>query len=704
VLNRFDEPSPAGAGRDRGHVDSTTQDGPSAAGLLAPAPRPGLGALTRDLGILFGGDYNPEQWEPDVWREDVALMRTAGVNLVTLGVFSWARIEPRPGDHDFGWLDEVLGLLHAAGIAVDLATPTASPPPWLGLRWPETRAVTRDGVRLSHGSRNHFCPSSPVYRERALAIARALAERYGAHPAVRMWHVGNEYGQVCHCDLCGAELQAWLRRRHGTIAELNRAWGTAFWGQRYDDWDEIVPPRAAPYLLNPTQVLDHRRFASDQLLAVYREQRDLIRRLAPGTPVTTNFMGFHHATDYWRWAPEVDVVADDVYGDPGDPQSPATLALTHDLMRSLAGGEPWMVMEQAAGAVNWRPHNVPKSPARMRLDSLRAIARGADGSCFFQWRASAFGAERFHSALLPHAGADTRLHRAVQAHGAELRRLAPVVGTGVEARAAIVFDWSSWWAAEEPAQPSDRLRVLPQAHAYYLPLWQAGIAVDVVGPGADLDGYDLVVAPQLYLVEDDDAARLRGVVERGGVLLLGPFSAVADRDGHVRPGRFPAPFSDLVGASGEEHCPLPDTGAPVVSEALWDFTAHTWAERLRLEGGEAVAQFAGADLEGCPAIVRRQHPSGGQAWYVATTPPQEVLDAVVRQCAHAAGVRGVLDDLPEGVEAVRRGPVLFLLNANPDERVVALPGPFRDLLTGDDHTSTARLPAEGAVALIERTP
>ncbi|MFI2753554.1 beta-galactosidase [Cellulomonas sp. P22] len=682
-----------------------TTSGDDTPGIDAPgaSARPGLESLTRDLGLLYGGDYNPEQWTSDVWREDVALMREAGVNLVTVGVFAWAQLEPRPGEHDFTWLDEVLDLLHAGGIAVDLATPTASPPPWLGLRWPETRAVTPDGVRLSHGSRNHFCPSSPVYREHALAIAGALVERYAAHPAVRMWHIGNEYGQVCSCDLCGAAFQDWLRLRYGTVAELNRAWGTTFWGQRYDDWAEVVPPRAAPYLLNPTQVLDHRRFASDQLLSLFTEQRDLVRRAAPGVPVTTNFLGFHHPTDYWRWAPQVDVVADDAYPDPAAPESPVLAALSHDLMRSLAGGRPWMLMEQAAGAINWRTHNVPKSTARMRLDSLRAVARGADGSCFFQWRASAFGAERFHSALVPHAGPDTRLHRAVRAHGAELRRLAPVVGTSVPARTAVVFDWSSWWAAEERARPSDRLDVMAQLQAYYRPLWRAGIPVDVVHPAADLSGYDLVVAPQLHLVEDDAATNLRGVVERGGVLLIGPFSGVVDRDAHVRLGRSPVPFADLIGASGEEFCPLPAAGAPIVSDEIWDFVGTVWGERLRLDDGEAVATFTGADLEGCPAIVRRRHRSGGQAWYVATVPPQQVLDEVVRQCVLAAGVRPAVESLPDGLEAVRRGPVLFLLNPTPDERTIALPGVHHDLLTRTDVTDRVHLAPEGVVALIERT-
>jgi beta-galactosidase len=684
--------------------------------MSAPLAEPhGLAGLTGELGLLYGGDYNPEQWPREVWAQDVELMQAARVNLVTVGVFSWATLEPRPGEHDLGWLDEVLDLLHAGGIAVDLATPTASPPPWLGLRWPETRAVTPDGIRLSHGSRNHFCPSSPVYRERALSIARVLVERYAEHPAVRMWHIGNEYGQVCSCDLCAERFRAWLEERYGSVTELNRAWGTTFWSQRYDDWSEVVPPRAAPYLINPTQVLDHRRFASDQLLALYTEQRDLVRAHAPGTPVTTNFMGFHHATDYWRWAPEVDVVADDTYGDPADPESRVLQSLSHDLMRSLRGGEPWLLMEQAVSAVNWRPHNVPKSPAQARLDSLRAIARGADGSCYFQWRASTFGAERFHSALVPHAGPDTRLHRAVRAHGAELRSLARVAGSRVEARAALVFDWSSWWAAEERAQPSDRLRVLPQVLAYYRALWRAGVAVDVVHPGGDLDRYDLVVAPQLYLVQDEHAANLRGVVGRGGVLVLGPFSGVADRDGHVRTGRSPVPFADLVGASGEEFCPLPEEGVTVTSETLGDFTGTVWGERLRLDGGEALATFAGADLDGCPAVVRHRAaaPTGapdgaraGETWYVATVPPRAVLDDVLTRAARAAGVQGVVPGggaLPEGVEAVRRGDVLFLLNTSPVAHELPLDGHHHDLLTGTDTTGPVRLEAEDALALIERT-
>ncbi|GIG41506.1 beta-galactosidase [Cellulomonas phragmiteti] len=675
--------------------------------LRASRARAPLAALSDTVGLLYGADWNPEQWHPEVWHDDVALMRDAGVNVVTVGVFSWATLEPRPGRFELDWLDRVIDLATEHGILVDLATPTASPPPWLGVLWPSARAVTAEGVRMSHGSRNHFCPSSPHYRERALSVVRVLAARYGAHPGVRMWHVGNEYGQVCWCEHCAHAFRRWLRARYGGLEELNRAWGTAFWSQRYDEWAHVVPPRAAPYLVNPTQTLDHRRFASDQLLALYLEQRDVIAEHAPGVPVTTNLMGFHRPTDYWRWAPHLDVVADDVYGDPAEPEDVVRVALSHDLARGLAGGGPWMVMEQAAGAVSWRPHNVPKTTAQLRLDSLRAIARGADGSCFFQWRASVVGAERFHSALVPHAGPDTALHRAVAAHGAELVRLREVVGTRVAARVALVFDWSSWWAAEEPGGPSTRLRVLPQVLAYYRPLWSRGVGVDVVPPGADLDAYDLVVAPQLFLVDDAHVPGLRRVVERGGVLLVGPFSGVVDRDGHVRRGRFPVPFADLVGGSGEEQVPLPPAGVRVRSELLGDVAVHDWAERLRVDDGEALATVEGGDLDGCPLVLRRRHDGGGEGWYVGALLAQDGVDAVVAACLAAAGVAG-----PAGVhagpdvEVVRRGDVVFCLNASDGPRAVELDGAagtWHDLLSGADVADRVPLAAHGALALIERT-
>ncbi|MEU2201587.1 beta-galactosidase [Isoptericola sp. NPDC019482] len=632
----------------------------------------GLARLTDELGMLYGGDYNPEQWDPAVWREDVVLMQEAGVNLVTVGVFSWSHLEPRPGEYRFGWLDEVLDLLHGAGIAVDLATPVASPPPWLGHRHPESLPTTADGTVLSYGSRNQFCPSSDAYRAAAAAIAEQLAARYAGHPAVRMWHAGNEYGQVCFCDRCAERFRDWLRSRYGSVDALNAAWATTVWSQEYGDWAEILPPRVAPYHRNPSQELDFRRFGSDLLLDLYREQRAIVRRHDPDRPVTTNLMGFFGGIDPHTWRADLDVVADDAYPDPASPDAPADAALVNHLARGLAGGGSWLRMEQAASAVSWREHNLTKSPARLRAEVLQALAHGCDGALFFQWRQARSGPERFHSAMLPVAGADTAVHRGIRALGAELRALRGLVGGPVHRRVALLWDWTSWWAATQVALPTARLDPLATLQAWHRELWRLGVVVDVVPADRDdvaLDGYDLVLAPAQYVLDEAAAARLDAYVAGGGRLVWGPFGGVADGLSHLHAGRSPAPLRHVLGVSAEEWVPLPDGGSTVVraeegvDEGLGEGpgTAATLGERTRSDGADVLATYGDGPLAGCVAVARHAH-GAGRAWYVGAdlSTPGGGLAAVLRAALDGAGVpRG--GQVP-GVETVWRGGTLVAIN------------------------------------------
>jgi beta-galactosidase len=653
------------------------------------------------MALWYGGDYNPEQWPEPVWSKDVALMREAGVNLVSLGVFAWARLEPAEGRYDFGWLERVMDLLHAGGVGVALATPTASPPPWFSLAYPDALPVTADGVRLTHGSRDTYCASAPAYREAALRIAGELAHRFGDHPALRLWHVHNEYGTWCHCRHTAAAFRDWLQRRHGDLDTLNDAWTTSFWSQYYSDWGQIQPPRATQYLANPAQQLDFRRFTSDELLAAYREQRELLRSVTPGTPVTTNFvLGSWVPVEHWSWASEVDIVAIDHYPDAADGRAEEQTAFAADLARGWARGRPWLLMEQAPNVIYAGGRMLAKSPGRMTRHSLAHIARGSRGAMFFQWRQPVGGAERFHSAMLPHAGPDSRIFRESATLGGLLRGLdgddltgAPV---GIGARTAIVWDDASWWALQGSGLPSPELRYLEPVQSVHAALWRAGVPVDFVAPDADLGTYALVLMPSLYLVSDAVAASLRSYVDSGGQLVAWYFSGVADEVGRVRLGGYPGALRELLGVRVEEFVPLAEREAAPLStgeDGLW------WSERMAATTAEVLATYRTGTLAGLPALTRNRY-GRGSAWYVSTglvgAALARLLDEVVRYA-------GVAPDAPapDGVELVRRTAGrtewTFVLNHGDAARDVAVSGV--DVVSGARIDGSCSVPAGGYAIL-----
>ena len=610
--------------------------------------------------MYYGGDYNPEQWPEEVWLEDARLMREARVNLVSVGIFSWARIQPSEGVFDFGWLDRVLDILHAHGIGVCLATATASPPPWLGMTYPSALPEDRDGSRFWHGSRQAYAPTSPDYRRLAGELVAAIAGRYASHPAVQLWHVNNEFG--CHLpadysDNAARGFRAWLAERYAGIEDLNRAWGTAFWSQRYGSFDEIVPPRKAPYSLNPAGVLDFKRFTSDALLGLFLMEKGIIRDAGATQPVTTNFMGAFEPLDYHRWAPHLDVIADDSYPDPNDPDAWRSAAFTRDLIRSLKPDTPWILMEQASNAVNWRPSNAPKAPGEMAALSMQAVARGADGVMFFQWRQSSAGSEKFHSAMLPHAGTGTRTWRDVVELGAALEELPPL--GGLRARVALVYDWENRWAIEQPDHPVT-LDYLAQIQRWHAALLDLGVLVDVVDAEADLGPYDTVFAPLLYLLTERAAQGLLAVVERGGTVLTGPFSDVVDEHDRFREGGFTTLLGGRFGMHVTDFGALaltpPGQESAPVAGALGTFVGTHCAEELTVDTAEVLASFEGGRADAMPAVTMRTQ-GEGRAIYVATIPDDEGLRSLVRLAARPA------EAAPEpGTEVLRGGEVTFVID------------------------------------------
>ena len=650
-------------------------------------PQPLAGQQER---IWYGGDYNPDQWPEEVWDDDVRLMKKAGVNLVSVGIFSWAKIETSEGVYDFDWLDRIIDKLGEAGIAVDLASATASPPMWLTQAHPEVLWKDYRGDVCQPGARQHWRPTSPVFREYALKLCRAMAEHYKGNPYVVAWHVSNEYG--CHNRFDYSEdaehaFQQWCEERYGTIDAVNDAWGTAFWAQRMNDFSEIVPPRfiGDGNFMNPGKLLDFKRFSSDALKAFYIAERDALAEITPDLPLTTNFMvsASGSVLDYDDWGDEVDFVSNDHYFIPGEAHLDE-LAFSASLVDGIARKDPWFLMEHSTSAVNWREINYRKEPGQLVRDSLAHVAMGADAVCYFQWRQSKAGAEKFHSAMVPHAGEDSAVFRDVCELGADLNKLSDegILGSRLaKSRVAVVFDYESEWATEHTATPTQHVHHVDEPLAWFRALADQGVTADVVPVRGAWDGYEMVVLPSVYLLSEETTRRVRDYVVGGGRLVVTYYTGISDEKDHVWLGGYPGTIRDVVGVRVEEFMPMGDdfTGVPDRLELSNGAVAHDIADVIGSVDGTATVLETFKDdpwtgMDGAPAIVAHTFGEGRSVYVgarlgrdgIALSLP-EILDSL--GMAEAGGNDGrVLHVEREGADGSR-----FVFSFNRTHETVRVP-------------------------------
>ena len=613
-------------------------------------PQPLAGQQER---IWYGGDYNPDQWPEEVWDDDVRLMKKAGVNLVSVGIFSWAKIETSEGVYDFDWLDRIIDKLGEAGIAVDLASATASPPMWLTQAHPEVLWKDYRGDVCQPGARQHWRPTSPVFREYALKLCRAMAEHYKGNPYVVAWHVSNEYG--CHNRFDYSEdaehaFQQWCEERYGTIDAVNDAWGTAFWAQRMNDFSEIVPPRfiGDGNFMNPGKLLDFKRFSSDALKAFYIAERDALAEITPNLPLTTNFMvsASGSVLDYDDWGDEVDFVSNDHYFIPGEAHLDE-LAFSASLVDGIARKDPWFLMEHSTSAVNWREINYRKEPGQLVRDSLAHVAMGADAVCYFQWRQSKAGAEKFHSAMVPHAGEDSAVFRDVCELGADLNKLSDegILGSRLaKSRVAVVFDYESEWATEHTATPTQHVHHVDEPLAWFRALADQGVTADVVPVRGAWDGYEMVVLPSVYLLSEETTRRVRDYVVGGGRLVVTYYTGISDEKDHVWLGGYPGTIRDVVGVRVEEFMPMGNdfTGVPDRLELSNGAVAHDIVDVIGSvdESATVLATFKDnpwTGMDGVPAIVANTF-GEGRSVYVGARLGREGLALSLPEILESLGM------------------------------------------------------------------
>ena len=629
------------------------------------------------LKLLHGGDYNPEQWldRPDILAQDIELMKKARVNTVTLGVFSWSTLEPQEGVYTLDWLADIIHNLYANGIRTILATPSAARPAWLAHKYPEVRRVRADRVRELYNRRQNYCYTSPLYREKVRCIDQKLAQRFGSDPAVILWHISNEMGGDCHCELCQAEFRRWLQARYGSLQALNKAWNARFWSHDYTAWEQIESP--APQGENAVQALalDWKRFVSDRHIDFLKFERDTVKEVAPDAKFTVNMMYRFDGIDYFKMAKEIDVASWDNYPTWHKPtetveETALDTAMMHDLFYSMKG-KPFLLMESSPSFTNWQPISKQKKPGIAELAALQTVAHGADSVLYFQWRASRGAEEKFHGAVVGHDGRqDARAFTETVQVGEKLESLSEITAVQREKQALIIHDWQNKWVLEGSCGPRNAgLGYWDELKRHYNALARAGIAVEFGDETADLTGYRLVVVPMLYLLTDDFAKKLCDFAKNGGTVVVTYWTGVVDESDLCRLGDTPYGLTELLGLrrteidgmyDGEtrrctpiDGCALPEAQASILCEVAVPNDSDP-AEPLTVYAEDYFAQH--------PAAAVHKY-GAGRAYYLASRFDEDFYRAFYRDAAKELGLMPAWQQpLPAGVLAVKRGSYVFVQN------------------------------------------
>jgi len=693
-----------------------------AAGLRLPiwaqhaASNPAAGPL------LLGVDYYPDQTPESLWEEDARKISEAGLTNVRIAEFAWALMEPTESKFDFAWLQRAVDILHRNNIAVILGTPSAAPPPWLTMKYPDVVQVNEKGEKLRPGGRRFTCPTNQTYRRLSLAVATEMARKFAAHPGVIGWQIDNELtlgsSPRCYCDFCRAGFQAWARTKYGTLEKVNQTWGTNFWSQRYTDWGQIPVPLPSGADPNPSLALDYGRYQSFANASFLGEQLAMLRKLCAKHFVTTNNIGVpYDVIDARELYAQLDLVAFDNYpgffdmllhqgGQTGPLLSsviPATIAMQHDFGRSILR-KPFLIMEQQSGKAGQQTFSPQPEPGQVRLWSYQAIAHGAMGINYFRWDTATLGAEQYWHGMLNHDRSQSPAFGEILQTVKELKSLGPeFLNSGYEAQSALYFDYDSSWAVK--IQPGHfRLSYSEQATTWYGAASPSHTGIDLVGPGSDLSAYKIVFAPVVYVLSESQADKIRQYVKNGGVFVTSFRLGVKTESSQIVGTPLPGFLADVMGVTLEDYAPIYAENPQVKFAAMLagaDAECGIWADILKPSTAEVLATYSSGQHSGKAAITLNRL-GNGQAIYVGADLRGPDLSKVLATFVASAGVKRPLD-VPAGVELTVRKNAnkrwLCVLNHHSQSRTINLDGSFKDAITGQAHSGAAEIGGYGVFVL-----
>ncbi|MEE0712033.1 beta-galactosidase [Romboutsia timonensis] len=652
--------------------------------------------------LLHGGDYNPDQWldYPDTLKDDLRLMKLANVNTMTVGIFAWSALEPTEGNYNFEWLDKIIDDVYNQGGRVILATPSGARPAWLSEKYPEVLRTNDRREKMLHGGRHNHCFSSPIYREKTQKMNYKLAERYGNHPALIMWHVSNEYSGDCHCELCQENFRDWLKNKYKTIENVNKAWWGPFWSHTYTDWSQIESPSSigenAVHGLN----LDWKRFVTDQTIDFYENEAKPLRELTPNVPITTNFMADtddlipFQSLNYDKFSKHVDILSWDCYpawhNDWETTKDLATkVGFINDLYRSLKQ-QPFLIMECTPSGVNWHNVNKAKRPGMHTLASMQLLAHGSDSVLYFQWRKSRGSSEKFHGAVIDHDNSEeNRVFKEVSQVGEILDKIKEIKGSMKQSKVAIIYDWENDWALKDAQGFGKESRRYPQTlQSHYKYFWDKNISVDVVTPQQDLSKYSLVVAPMMYMMTEETMDRFRDYVKNGGVLVGSYLSGLVNETDLTYLGGWPKTLQETYGIDAKEIDTLYPKDKNSIKFGNESFEVVDYCTIIEAKEAEVLAKYEEDFYKNTPAITKNNLEKG-KAYFIGARTNQEFLSKFYDKIVKDLDINEVEDFISEcGISIQIRenedAKYYFVMNFTEEEKNIEIKGSYIDLILGKE--------------------